>query len=232
MDFGILLEDVFNENNNSIDKSLFSGGKVLYFGSFLDFYFIKDFTDIKDFLIIDNRKSYSVENNFYNNIINSFKNNGFELLYSEKIKNRSKFKKICSSICGYSYIDQILYIFMNFKTSQQIRYYLSTNLNNLNNMIKMEISSSDIILLHNEIPDVKLFELFTTPKVFIGYPYNPFRLKDNKQNIYNFLLNNNNNNKIIGKYISEFYLYNPVINNIIKCNSFKDFLYSFSLKKN
>ena len=133
-------------------------------------------------------------------------------------------KELLYYLMGYVFIEQSLLIFMNLKTSQQIRYYISTNLNNLNNLIKMEISMCEILIVNDEIPDIKIFEYFDKPKIFIGNSNKTYIINKNKnsEDIYRFLFKNDT--KIISKYFSDFYFYNENNNTIIKCKNFIDFI--------
>ena len=131
-------------------------------------------------------------------------------------------KELLYYLMGYVFIEQSLLIFMNLKTSQQIRYYISTNLNNLNNLIKMEISMCEILIVNDEIPDIKIFEYFDKPKIFIGNSNKTYIINKNSEDIYRFLFKNDT--KIISKYFSDFYFYNENNNTIIKCKNFIDFI--------
>ena len=92
--------------------------KVLYIGLSFNIKFINDFRNIKDFLIIDNKLQDIIDINFYNIMIEFYKNHGFELLYIDKYdKNKNNIfymKELLYYIMGYLYIEQSLLIFMNF----------------------------------------------------------------------------------------------------------------------
>ena len=89
--------------------------KVLYIGSTFNIQFINNFRNIKDFLIIDNKLQNTIDINFYNIMIEFYKNHGFELLYIEKYdNNKNNMKELLFYIMGYLYIEQSLLIFMNF----------------------------------------------------------------------------------------------------------------------
>jgi hypothetical protein len=178
---------------------------VLYIGSFTNIQFINDFPDIKKFIIIDNKLKYTIDINFYNTLINFYKEHGFDLLFIKKIKDQNDdnyiykiyylFYYIFNYIFGYTYIEQSLLIFYNNKTLQQINYYISTNiLDNLDNNIKKNISKTNSLIVNDEIPDVKLFEYFDKPKILIVY-----------SNIINDFFFNNK--RIIIKYFNNIYVY-------------------------
>ena len=200
--------------------------KVLYIGDALNIQFIKDFVYIKDYTVIDFREKNSVKKKFFKNLVDIYKKNGFELLYIEKLNKKKKFsfKKFICNILGYSYIEPSILIFMNFKTSQQIRYYISTNLNNLTDLIEMEIDIADILLINNKVPNEEILRYFRKSKILIGYNSNLYKQQIETKNIYKYFLYQSKNT--ILKYFNDFYLYDEIKHQIFQYYNFNDFYYS------
>ena len=107
-------------------------------------------------------------------------------------------------------INPTLLTFVNKKTKQKIKYYVSTNiLYNMNDELERDIRESNGLIVSGYLPDGKLLEYFNKPKPFYGYSgtvygHYPDEV-DNRNNICNLI----HTNRIDpSKYFSKFFLVN------------------------
>lgn len=108
-----------------------------------------------------------------------------------------------------SYINPTLLTFVNQETNQEIKYYVSTNIEyNMNDELKKDIQESDGLIVSGYYPDGKLLESFgdlSKPKTFYGYSRTWFGNDpdqvDNRNNIIHLIQTNRIETS---KYFSQF----------------------------
>ena len=138
------------------------------------------------------------------------------------ILDETYYKKILNikKIVYYSFfqlppnINPELYVFINEETKQEIKYYISTNVEyNINYSLLCDIRDSDALILNEYIPNIKLFDYIDKMKILIGY-FNTYFSSDNN---YIDILSN--------KFI-KYYLINNYndYNEVIECNDFMDII--------
>jgi len=205
--------------------------KILYFGASLNIQTVRDFPNVKKFIFIDNQprsksdRYYFSDRDYNNKFIDQLmivtNDYGFYLsnifildeTYHKKILNIKK-------MVYYSFfqlpsnINPELYVFINDETKQEIKYYISTNVEyNMNYSLLCDIRDSDALILNEYIPNIKLFDYIDKMKILIGY-FNTYFSSDNN---YIDILSN--------KFI-KYYLINNYndYNEIIECNDFMDII--------
>jgi hypothetical protein len=185
------------------------------------------FTDVLPRREIDkgsyDRKTY--KKYFLSELIEIYKRHNFILMEMIDLDN-SYYKKIinpCKRLYYWIrnnmpiYINPTLLIFFNDKSTQTIRYYISTNtLYNMNEMLSLDINTSDAVITTKYFTNVEIFNFFIKPKIFIGYHITRDSY-DNKLRSENEPINNS-------IFFNKYYYVNYNRGNIIKCNNFKDFI--------
>lgn len=195
--------------------------KILYLGASLNIQIVKDFSNVKKFVFVDNQPRSKSDRYYYSDrdyndkfieqLINITKDYGFELS-KIFILDEEYYKKILNVKKTFWYtfftlplnINPELYIFENKETNQIIKYYISTNIeHNMNYSLLCDIKKSDTLILNEYIPSIQLFDYFNKMRILIGYIKTNFSLFDeyikDKSFIFNkyYLLDNNYNNKFI-----------------------------------
>ena len=203
--------------------------KILYFGASLNIQIVKDFPNVKDFVLIDNQprsksdryyfSDRDYNDKFIDNLMSVTKDNGFDLVeifildesYHTKILNIKK-------MIYYSFftlppnLDPELYMFYNKDTDQIIKYYISTNIDyNMNPILFNDIKSCNTLIINEYFPSIKLFEYFDKMEILIGYIKTFFSSNDDYIN------------KISSKF-NKYYLFNDDNNLFIECKNFMDII--------
>lgn len=220
--------------------------KILYVGAGLHIMPVTHFPQTKQFIFIDSQprsefdsthpKFYTgfYRQHFINDLIASCQHYGF-IFDSYTILDKNYYKKIISRKWYYSSwfykippdINPTILVFINKKTKQTIRYYISTNIKfNMNKKLEDDISSCDGIIVSGYFPETILLQYFKNPKVFFGYTntcYNisPSFSSECDNTIIYFLHNCICN---LQYYFYEFYIVYDDSGIIIKCEDFKNFL--------
>lgn len=159
--------------------------KILYIGTGLHVEPVIDFSEVKDFIFIDTQPRSEFDDchvffdkrmykkNFILNLIKKFKILNFELV--ETIVLDKKFKKTYLSIIQKIYykpsnINPTILYFVNKKTNQTVKYYVSTNIKiNYHKLLDFDLSSSDTLLISGHFPDDKLLNYIDKPKKLVCY---------------------------------------------------------------
>ena len=203
--------------------------KILYFGASLNIQIVKDFPNVKEFVLVDNQprsksdryyfSDRDYNDKFIDNLIIITKDYGFELSkifildesYHTKILNIKK-------MIYYSFftlppnIDPELYIFNNKETYQIIKYYISTNIDyNMNMTLFNDIKSCNTLIINQYFPSIKLFEYFDKMEILVGYIKTLFSSNDDYIN------------KVSSKF-NKYYLFNNENNLAIECKNFMDII--------
>jgi len=198
--------------------------KILQINTNLNIKPIFDFPKTKHFIFIDilprsnNIKNYN--KNFYRDLVDLYKINGFKLMEIIEIDNIYH-KKILP--LGYKlyyffkklpeYINPTLLCFFNIKTNQVIKYYISTDINNNINLdIIYEINTCDAIIVDNNTPIVNLLYYIIDMKQFIGY-----------SDTYYTMISKSDINLIKNKFNKYIYI-DHITNDILKFNNFENFM--------
>jgi len=215
--------------------------KILYMGVWYHIKPVVDFPNTKEFIFIDIQPRSPYDNNSFNN--DFYKPNFYEDLvkicysygfilqdtieldnsYHNKIFTTEQ-KLYYSTVQLPKFINPTLLVFMNNKTQQILKYYISTNIKyNMNNMISNDIANADTMIIKGYFPDRKILDYFTKPKIFIGYPYTFNEFDEyNKEDIIYFIHQNKEN--VISKYFSDFYLFSSGDCKMIKCKDIRDII--------
>ncbi len=126
-----------------------------------------------------------------------------------------------------AYINPTVLTFVNPETRQEIKYYVSTNIeHNMNDELKKDIQESDGLIVSGYHPDGKLLESFgdlSKPKNFYGYSRTWFGNDpdqvDNRNNIINLM----HTNRIkASDYFSQFFLVNWESGKMKECVDLND----------
>lgn len=203
--------------------------KLLFIGASLNIKIIDDFPNVKQFVFVDSQPrskedKYYFSDKDYNDkfidklliIMNEY---GFILsniflldeTYHTKILNLKK-------SLYYSFyplplnLDPELLLFVNYKTNQEIKYYISTNIDyNMNYSLLYDIQNSDALIINEYKPSIKLFEYFNKMSILIGYSNTNFSSFDEffKDNFYKF---------------KKYYLLHEETNSFIKCIDFMNMI--------
>jgi len=227
--------------------------KILYVGAGLHIMPITHFPQTKQFIFIDSQPRSEFDSvhhkfnnkfyrpNFVNELISICKCYGF-IIDSYTIIDKKYYKYIISKKWYYSSwfykipidINPTILVFINERTKQTIRYYISTNIKfNMNKILEKDIATSDGIIVSRYFPETEILHYFSTPKKFFGYTNTGYT--NTGYNISNF--SSDNQNTIINflhtcicntpYYFIEFYTVNDsgVIN---KRKDFNDFLHNIA----
>lgn len=124
-----------------------------------------------------------------------------------------------------AYINPTLLTFVNQETNQEIKYYVSTNIEyNMNNELSKDIRESNGLIVSGYHPDGKLLESFDNlSKTFYGYSRTVFGNYPDEVDNYNNIINLIHINKIeSSKYFSQFFLVDWKSGKMDKCNDLND----------
>jgi len=162
--------------------------KILYVGTGLHIQPTVHFRKVKEFVFIDTQPRTKMDNprfykacyqsNFYDELIDKCRAFGFEFS-SMKELDSYYYRKIMTikQRLYYSlydikpqFINPTLITFINPKTKQTIKYYISTNIEyNMTDELVTDIKDSCALIVSGYHPSMKLLKYFTKPKIFIGY---------------------------------------------------------------
>jgi len=183
--------------------------KALYLGTWNHIQPVLDFPETKDFIFIDTQprsefddKSFHLE--FYKphfvlrlfDVCNSY---GFELIKTVEL-NSNYYKQIFTVYQRLyylyhpipQYINPTLLVFINKKTQQTIKYYISTNIEyNMDISLAKSLSEYDSLIVSGFIPNKYLFSFFNQPKTFIGYTKTKYNIDNDDEIGKNSIMNTN-----------------------------------------
>jgi len=225
-----------------------SFNKLLYVGAACHLSPLQLFSDTKEFVFIDTKPRSEFDNSnafvraFYResfavDLMLKMLDLGFSLVditdldktYSKKIMS---FYQRIYYICGEpQYINPHLFLFMNKKTGQTLKYYVSTNiLYNMNNDLEREIGECDGLIISGFFPHVHILSYMKPKVAFIGYSStwfgkdkDDFETDDWTNNVVNYLHDNFNSRDNVSGVFSSFYLVDN--NKIYECgDNFDTFL--------
>jgi hypothetical protein len=196
--------------------------KILYIGSGCHLDIVSHFPNVSEFILIDTQprsEHDSIEFNpdFYRHLfVNS--------LLSAGIKHNIILTNICELDDKYYHLEHkmpflnpTLLTFTNTKTTQTIKYYISTNIRyNMNEILINDIQQSDALIVSGHYPDIILYDYLDKKKPiqFIGYSKTCFSLDidEMKDTIYYKLHNNS--------YFDKYYLVDYDSGEITKYKTF------------
>ena len=179
-------EHLEKKNLEHLEQSFIN--KILYIGTGNHIEPVRDFPLVKEFIFIDTQPRSEFDNisfyqkfyrqNFYDNLVHKCNCFGFRLK-SEEVLDSSYYKstftlwqRIYYSLWDVlpHHINPTLLTFFNERTSQTIKYYISTNIEyNMTISLQQDIEEADALIVSRYHPNIKLLEYFTKPKIFIGY---------------------------------------------------------------
>ena len=217
--------------------------KILYIGAGCHLQSVTHFPDTKYFVFVDTQPrnefdsyhpKYSeglYRSNFLGDLIATCEYYGF-ILESFNVIDKNYYKKIISKIWYYSSwffkvpedINPTLLVFFNYKTFQQIKYYISTNIKfNMNKYLLNDINTCDGLIVSGYFPECELLKYIDFPLVFFGYSETSYFLDpESPENNLLYFLHNCICNTLY--YFIEFYFVDNNTGVIIKCQNFKNFV--------
>jgi hypothetical protein len=163
--------------------------KILYIGAGCHIKPVTHFKQTKEFIFIDTQPRSENESifpkfnkefykeHFINNLEAEFVNYGFTVDTFYKLDNKY-FNKIISwkqyiYYCFHKvpkFVNPMVIIFINKKTNQKVRYYISTNFQlNMNKILKNDINSCDGMIVSGYDPHVDILDFFDCPKIIFWY---------------------------------------------------------------
>ena len=162
--------------------------KILYIGTGNHIQPVRDFPLVKEFIFIDTQSRSEWDNksydfgcykcDFHDDLIHKCICFGFQLV-STSVVDPNYYKSLFTikQRLYYSlwdilpaHINPTVLTFLNEKTQQIIKYYISTNIQyNMCPKLQNDIEQTDALIISGYHPTSKLLEYFTKPKIFIGY---------------------------------------------------------------
>ena len=208
--------------------------KILYIGVWHHIKPVIHFPNVKEFIFIDTQprsewdqhvfEPVFYRDNFYQELINKCAKYNFILQdtfefdksYHQKIMTEEQKKEFNIP----EFINPTLLTFINHETRQVIKYYISTNIiYNMTDQLSIDIAESDAMIISGYFPNIKVFDYFDKPKVFIGYDmtYYGFNEDPDDDDIINYLYNN-----LDIKYFSDYYLIKQDDESMVKCQDINE----------
>ena len=175
--------------------------KLLYIGAGLDLNPLKHFPNTKNFVFVDTlpRSEFDSDTfipvyfhkNFIEQLTSKIKLYGFEFEYSEQTDPKyftsimsiaQRIKWFGRVLETFPQINPTVMVFYNYKTSQELRYYMSTNiLRNIKSKLLLDIESSTGLIVSGYHPDKLILELISRPISLYGYTGTVYNIKPEEQ---------------------------------------------------
>lgn len=219
--------------------------KLLYIGSGVDFEPLGHFRDVKEFVFIDTlprsrhdglkyKNSLFYEGfyspNFIFQLIKQINKFDYELVKKISLEPEYYNKYLTQEqkkFWGNNFLEKFpdinpqLLIFVNNKSQQILRYYISTNiLTNMYDILKTDISESDCMLISGFHPDKIILEYITRPiKLYCDTKTCYFLHDDEVDNYNNIIYWLFNNLDKISSYFNKIYAYEKINGNITLCDN-------------
>jgi hypothetical protein len=207
--------------------------KVLYLGPWDHVEVTKDFPRANEFIFIDtqprsewddlNFHSSFYKNNFVSNIIKKFKKYGFTPCSMVELDSRYYMKVLnciqCmyyNFMCKFPVINPTLMTFINKKTNQSLRYYMSTNIEtNMCPILEFDIKTADSLIVSGYFPSMHLLKYFYKPKKFIGYSKTCWNTNNDTENTIIEVLRKGIKNNTNSRYFSNYTFVNNNMKTIL-----------------
>lgn len=220
--------------------------KLLYIGSGLDFEAILYFSQVKEFVFIDILpRSYSdsliingclfqdllYNHNFVHILEKKSKEYGFELV--NKIQfNKEYYKEIIPDFKKIEYCDKnflnkfpdfnpTLLVYKNIKTSQTLKYYISTNiLTNMCDELKNDIFECTGLIISGYYPDKVILKYILKPITLYFFSNTCYFLNDDEVDDFNNVIYRTYKNfDNVSKYFNKLYVCDrKKIGKLIECD--------------
>ena len=205
--------------------------KILYIGAGLDLNPIKHFPDINEFVFVDTLPSTEYDtDNFIPDLTHSAKTLGFDFEYIKETDFKyftsimtitQRIKWIGRVLETFPQINPSVAVFYNYKTSQELKYYLSTNiLRNISSKLLEDIESSTKLVVSGYHPDKLILELISKPISLYGYTNTKYNIKpeeqDNPDNMFAKLFGNP---LLVDHYFDKIYRIGSESGYIIRCDN-------------
>jgi hypothetical protein len=218
-----------------------SFNKILYVGCGINVDIISHFPNTKEFIFVDSQPLNKFngaefyepfyQHQFINIILSKLRILGF-MIQSVTTLDKKYFKKIFTLkqriyYLFYNkpqYINPSLLTFYNTNTKQEVKFYVSTDINYTNILpLYADIKSCDALLISKHSPSIEYLKYILFPINFVGYSDTLYHINsnDNDKNIIQYF---HRNKKIISKYILDFYAIDKENGYIELCSSFEDFI--------
>lgn len=214
--------------------------KLLYIGAGLDLNPLKHFPNTREFVFIDTlpRSEFDSDtfvpeyfnSNFVSKLISGIKMFGFEFEYMEELDSKY-FVSILSLGQRIRWINQVkqtfpqinptLIVFYNHKTSQEVKYYLSTNImKNICSKLVADIETSTGLIISGYHPDKLILQLISRPISLYGYTQTAYDIKpdelENIDSMFAFLFQNLH---LVKSYFDKIYMVGVDYGHINRCDS-------------
>lgn len=217
--------------------------KLLYIGTGLDFLPVIHFSQVREFVFIDTQPRSEFDGDIYNGslffdgfyrrkfidlLVKNAAKFGFELVerieldldYHNQILTQEQ-----KDFWGMDFLEKFpdvnpgLLIFLNSKTSQIVKYYISTNIKlNMCLRLKIDISESDGLIIAGYHPDKIILDYISKPIKLYCYTRTCYHLNDVEVDDFNNLIywgyNNGDKVKI---FFNEIYVCDRRSGELIKC---------------
>ncbi len=238
------------EKSVSTLQSTQSTQSALYLGSGLDVSPLLHLQNIKNFIFIDslprtsNPSTFSTNeiknenNNWFPKLIDIMQKIGFNITEEKELENYIKTKFTMTQSLYYKihkskiprYINPTMLKFLNKKTGQTVKYYISTEYPvNFSSLINDEIKSCDSLIISDFDPDSSLIKNFSGPINIYAYPstqtckYNKTKeeLDGSESSSLNYYFSSLNSSES-SKFIKSINKINKTTGQIILCNKWSD----------